>query len=331
MMTQALTPVDPKQFLQTTAPAATGTPRLDTKVSAVAISNDLDGRLSVTTADGDKITLTADLEYDFRAVNYASKLQADDATVDVKAKYVEASLKREFGVTVEGDLNEQELKDLEKLFRKVSNIFRKFFSGQDEEALAKTAKLVERFGSLSSLSSLDLSVDVNRSVTALAAQITSEVTGQPVAPRPQELQTPTVPSSSVIPGGAPAAAAAIPQQPTGTTAPTPSSPAAEEQPAAEGIRLSTPSQPAQQPASLVQQVFDSLKDTQVEMGKIRKYLPSFLQQLRDDLLKDLRQREEHIAQGSESPASQEQPSTNSSLLVAYHAVRQTSVSLSIHS
>ena len=47
---------------------------------------------------------------------------------------------------VEDDLNEQEVKDLEKLFRKVANIFKQYVGGQDEEALAKTAKLAERFG-----------------------------------------------------------------------------------------------------------------------------------------------------------------------------------------
>lgn len=331
MAIQALAQFDPTQFFHSPAATGTGAQRLDTKVSGVAISNDLEGRLSVTTAEGDTITLTADLEYDFRAVNYASRLQTDNATVDVKAKHIESSLKREFGVTVDGDLNEQEMKDLETLFRKVTTIFRKFFSGQDEAALAKTARLAERFGNLSSLTSLDLSVDVERSVTVLAAQIAAEVTGQPVVPRPQESQTSTAPSSTGTQGGAPAAAAAIPQPPTGTTAPTPPSSAAPVQNPADGIRLSPPTHEAQEPASLVQQVFDSLKNTQLEAHKVLKHLPSFLQQLREDLVKDLRQRQEVKEQGAEPQANQVPLSTNSSLLVAYYSVRHTSMSLSIHS
>jgi hypothetical protein len=322
---------DPKQFFNTTAPTAAGTQRLDTKVSAVAISNDLAGRLSVTTVEGDKITLTADLEYDVRAVKYASTAQTDNETVDVKAKYVEASLKHEFGVTVEGDLNEQELNDLEKLFRKVSNIFRKFFSGHDEEALAKTARLVERFENLSSLSSLDLSVDVERSVTALAAQLTSEGPGQSALPRPPEPLSQAASSSTVTPGGAPSAAAVIPQPSTGTTAPPSSSSATPADNPADGIRLSTPAQESRPPTSLVQQVFDLLKDSQLETNKIRKYLPTFLQQLREDLAKDLRQRQEVKEPGIEPPASQNPLSTSSSLLAAYYTVRHTSMSLSIHS
>lgn len=38
---------------------------------------------------------------------------------------------------MDGDLNEQELCDLDKLFRTVASIFRKFFRGQDVEAVAR--------------------------------------------------------------------------------------------------------------------------------------------------------------------------------------------------
>ena len=330
MTTQALAQFDPKQFFHTTVPTGTGTQRLDTKVSGVAISNDLAGRLSVTTAEGDKITLTADLEYDFRAVNYTSKVQTDNATLEAKAKYVESSLKREFGVTVEGDLNEQELHDLERLFRKVSTIFRKFFSGQDEQALAKTAQLAERFGNLSSLSSLDLNVDVQRSVTALAAQIASEGPAQPAIPRSQGPQPTTAPSVTLTPGEAPQAAAAIVSPSPNDTAPTQSTPA---KPASDpsGVRLSAPAPETQQSQSLFQQVMDSLKETRLDTRKVEKYLPSVLQRLREDLINGLHQRQEGTVQGSEPAVNPETVPTNSHLLVAYQTVRYASISLSIHS
>jgi hypothetical protein len=56
-------------------------------------------------------------------VNYKSHVEGNGKTVVVEAKYAEYSLKQEFGVMVEGDLNEEEVKDLAKLFRKVANIF----------------------------------------------------------------------------------------------------------------------------------------------------------------------------------------------------------------
>jgi len=330
MPVQALTQVDPTQFFNLPSANGTGTQRLDTQVSGVAISNDFSGRLSVTTAEGDKITLSADIESDFRAVNYKSHVEGAGKTVDIEAKYAEYSLKQEFGVTVEGDLNEQEVKDLAKLFRKVANIFKKYLSGQDDEALAKTAKLAERFGRLSSLSGLDLSVDVERSVTVIAAQIASEVTGQPALPTGPQPQIPTTTSHIATPGGAPSTAAAIPQPSTGTTAPTPSSTAEPVANSADITHLSAPAQETQQPRSLAQQILDALEETKVESRKVRKYLPDFFKKLREDLGKELRSEREH---DHNQPANQVQaPATTSiSVAFAYQAVSQTSVSLSIHS
>jgi hypothetical protein len=329
MPVQPLTQVDPTQFFNLPSTTGAGTQRLDTKVGAISASNDLTGRLMVTTAEGDRITLTADLEARFQAVSYQAHARTENGTVDVTATSIEASLKQKYGVTVEGDLNEQEVHDLEKLFRKVAKIFRKFFRGQDEEALAKTAKLAERFGSLSSLTGLDLSVDVERSVTVLAAQVASEVTGQPALPTSQ--QTPA--ASTATPGGAPATAAEIPQPSTGTTAPTPPSTAAAVSGTADEAHLSAPAQAPQPAVSLVQQFLDALKASKVESHKVRKHLPDFFKKLREDLVKELRGERERESDDHNQPANQvlTPATTNASVVFAYQSVRQTSVSLSIRS
>jgi hypothetical protein len=330
MPVQALTKIDPQQFVNLSSATGAGTQRLDTKVSGVAVSNDFTGRLSVTTTEGDTITLSADLESDFRAVNYKSHIEGDGKRVDVQAKYAELSLKQEFGVAVQGDLNEQEVKDLTKLFRRVANIFEKYLNGQDDAALAKTAKLAERFGRLSSLSGLDLNVDVERSVTALAARIVSEVTGQPTLPAGQQSQTPATTSNPATPGGAPSTAAVIPQPSTGTTAPTQQSTDAAAPASGAATRLVAPAQDASRTKSLVEQVLDALKDTRVESHKVHKYLPDFLEKLREDLGKELRGEREH---DHNQPTTQGQTSTStsSSVIFAYQAVSHTSISLSIRS
>jgi len=335
MTVQALTAFDPQQFF--TVRQGTDAPfqRVDTQVTGVAISNDFSGRLSVTTEEGDTITLTADLEADYRAVAYRSSGQAEGATFDVKANYAEYSLKREFGVTVEGELNEQELNDLEKLFRKVSNIFKKFIQGEDDEALAKTAKLADRFERFSSLSSLDLSVDVERSFTVLAAQVVSEVTGQPL-PNTSSPLLPSAASPTHTPGGAPSTAAVIPQSSTGTTAPTPSPAPVPAADASDPARLTRSALTGQPQGSLVEQVFQALKDAKLESEKVHKYLPDFLKTLREELANELRGErgpkgsdpEHSVAHGVDEVHP---PANAGSLFVAYQSVTQSSLSLSIHS
>lgn len=223
MSVQALTQVDPNQFFNLSSTADRSTQRLDTKVGGVAVSTDFSGRLSVTTAEGDKITLSADSESDFRAVNYTSHAAGNGTTTDIEAKYAEYSLKQEFGVTVEGDLNGQEVKDLSKLFRKVANIFKKVLSGQDDAALVKTAKLADSFGDYSSLSGLNLDIDVERSVTLFAAALTGEAASQPSTPVPTSAVPATPPSAptpqAVTFGPAPTTEEAIPSPSSDTTVP----------------------------------------------------------------------------------------------------------------
>jgi hypothetical protein len=328
MPVQALTQTDPAQFFRLPSANSAGTQQLKTQVSGIAVSNDLSGRLSVTTAEGDTITLTADFEYDFRAVNYSSQVAGDGSTVNLDATHIESTLKKEFGVTVDGDLNQQELSDLEKLFRKVSSIFKGFFRGDDEVGLTKTAKLAERLELLPSLSGLDLNLDVQRSVTVLAARIASEVTGQPSSPIGQESPSATT-SLTGTPGGASATEAVIPPPSTGITAPTPASSAAA---SANSLRVSAPAQDRQQTSLLVQQVLDALRDTKTESHTIKKYLPDFLDKLREDLVKELRGEREQQNNHHAQPANQTltPAETSSGAVFAYRTTSQISVSLSIH-
>ena len=318
MPVQALTQVDPTQLFRLPSTNGTGTQRLDTKVSGVAVSKDFSGRLSVTTAEGDTITLSADLESDFRAVNYKAQAEGDGKTVGVDTTYAEYSLKHEFGVTIKGDLNEEEVKDLTNLFRNVANLFKQYLSGQDDDALAKTAKLAERFGNLSSLSGLDLSVDVERSVTVHTAHIVSEVAGFPALPIDRLPQIPPTTSHTATPGGAPSAVAAIPQPSTGTTVPTPPSTAAPVANTTSTTHLSVPAEGRLKPTSLVQQVLDALRESKVQSHKVRKYLPDFFEKLREDLGKELRGERVHNHDHSQHTNQVQAPvTTSTSVAFAY--------------
>ena len=354
MSIQTLTQVDPNQFFNLSSSNNTGAQRLDTKVGGVAVSTDFSGRLSVTTAEGDKITLSADIESDFRAVNYTSRAAGNGTTTDIEAKYAESSLKQEFGVTVEGDLNDQEVKDLSKLFRKVANIFKKVLSGQDDAALAKTAKLSDSFGDYSSLSGLDLSVDFERTVTRFAAALTGETASQPdtstpstipSAPTPQavtfgpaptteeaipapssdttasDATPPTSPTEVVTQGEAPTTAAAIPSPSTGITVPT---------------QGAAPASVPSQTSSIVQQVLDATKSARIETDKLGKYFSQFLKNF-GKTSQNEKAGETQQAEGTQAnPTSTTPPvpaapaQTGPSVSLAYQSTtRQTTFSFSV--
>jgi len=133
---------------------------------------------------------------------------------------------------------------------------------------------------------------------------------------------------TATPGGAPGTGAVIPQSSTGTMAPTPPSNSTA---SPDGTRLVAPAQDAQNTASLVQQVLDALDQSRVDAEKVKKYLPDFLKKLREDLGKELRGEREpkHDEQADPATGTPSPTTLNSSVLVAYQASRQTSISFSL--
>ena len=302
MPVQTLTSLDPSQFFNPRSSSEAGGYRLDTRVSGVTLSNDFSGRFSVTTAEGDRITLTADLETKFQSASYASRRETDRAAGRLEAKSTDAAIERRWGIAVEGDLNQEEVRDLERLFQNIANIFRGFIQGQDEHARLQSANLAEGFGRLTTLSALDLGVEVVRSVTVVAA-------------------------SQLTPGGAPGTAAAIPQSSTGTTAPTPSS----DSPDDTHFKAPTQDEPL---ASLIQQVLDALKEARIESDKVRKYLPDFLDKLHEDpvtaFLDERRAKPDGPSpSGAQGSGERESLPRSHNILVGYHTVTERSIALSI--
>ncbi|MFO0699037.1 MAG: hypothetical protein U0236_07395 [Nitrospira sp.] len=303
MSVQPLTSFDPQQVFTLGSQPERGAVRLDTKISALSISQEFSGRLNVTTADGDRVTLVADRDDRYDATAIRSLVETNLGTGAVSAAFAKSAYAHNLGISVSGDLNEAEVTDLKKLFEKVSSIFRGFFQGNDDEAKAQTVHLAERFRGLEHLSSLDLSVEIVRSVTVAS-------------------------TSSHTPGGAPGTAAAIPWSSNGTTAPTPSPDSSD------STRLAAPVNGGQF-ASLIQQVLDALNELKVDLETVRQHLPAFLDKLREEFARELLQPEpqsetEARSRSDEDGPPAHDPSIDSrSLLVVYRSFTETSLSLSL--
>jgi len=324
MTVPVLSRFNPSSFVRLPASEGAQPSRIDAKVAAIAVSNEFSGQLTVTTAEGDKVTLTADFEERVRALAYRGHAEQDGTAADVRAQQVDYSLSRTLGLTVEGDLNDEEVEDLTQLFKKVLNIFRKFIGGHDEEALAKTAKLADRFGRLPSLSGLDVSVDVERSVTVVAAQVATHITAQSSPAEPVTLSAAEQPAT---PGAAPQTAAVIPQPSTDSQAPTQPAATGGEAAAQTAVHITAPVEEQNKPTSLVQQVLDAVRESDVEGRKLRKYLPRLLNRVREEL----EQEREHPNKVEPKQTPQTPAPSTSAFVLAYQSFSQTSLTLSIRS
>ncbi len=302
MSVQPLTSFDSQRLFSLGSRPEGGAHRLDTNISGLSIAQEFSGRLNVTTAEGDRITLVADREDTFHAGAVRSFLQTPQGRGTVDAGFAQSAHAHNISLAVSGDLNEAEMTDLGKLFEKVSSIFRGFLQGRDDEAQAQSVHLAEGFRGLGNLAGLDLSVEIVRSVTVVSA-------------------------SGNSPGEAPGAAVAIPQPSNGTTAPTPSPDSSD------STRFSVPVNGAQF-SSLIQQVLDALHELRVDIEKVRPHLPDFLDKLREELAGELRpdlqsETDARSRSAEDTPRADATSTDSRSLLVAYRSVTETSLSLSL--
>jgi hypothetical protein len=337
MQTQGLSQFGPSRSFQLLATDPQADRTVNAQVAAIQASTDFSGTFSVVTAEGDKVTLSVDSEEDFRYMNYGYKAWSDDQRLEVKGESAEYSLSQTLGLTVDGDLNEQEVADLTKLFRKVKHIISNFFQGRDEQAILRTAKLADQFGNFSTLAGLDLSMDVTRSVTALAAHVVTQQMAEPVmlpsAPA-EGIEGPPSPQQTPM-GGETTTVGMIPPASTGAELPTESVPKGAV--AVAPLYVTALAQERDQSAkllSLPEQILKAVEGSRIDDEKMQKYLPRLLRKAMDhagdheavrknpDLIQEL-------LDAIQKKKDERAPSSQEVLFVYSSSAQQTSASLSI--
>ncbi|NOT35564.1 MAG: hypothetical protein HOP12_15575 [Candidatus Eisenbacteria bacterium] len=127
---------------------------------ARTVSRTTDASLRVVTDEGDVVTLTMHEEKQVTYGRLAVRSSGPDGETSAKLRFREFSLARDVSVSVEGDLSEQELADLDALMKQL----RPVMSGRpDAEAAEQASHLLER-GGFESLERFDLTVQRRREV-----------------------------------------------------------------------------------------------------------------------------------------------------------------------
>ena len=202
--------------------------------------------LSLVTAEGDKVTLSANVAFQASYATYNSQGTLNGVTSVSQGESFEASLEREFSISVEGDLDQQELKDIKKAVKNIIKIAKQFFKGDLDNAFAKALKL----RTPDTIASLDASFQT--SVSASFAQQVSQI-------------------STGVPGQAPGSSS-LTDQPS-NLGPQPGKPIAEApKPSSELITL-------KRSVSLVDALTKELQKSNVNHVKVGKQIGKFLDRL----------------------------------------------------
>jgi hypothetical protein len=144
---------------QSSKPAAQAAQVSNTQFASVSTSKDV--VLNLTTAEGDKVSISLAASSQSDYLNYLETGQDADGSYARQLQMFSTASSQDFTMSVQGDLNEQELKDLGTVLTTVDKMMTNFVQGRLEPMMAKAAKLAR----LDTVSELTLEMSYSRQVS----------------------------------------------------------------------------------------------------------------------------------------------------------------------
>ena len=137
-----------------------------TKLSRASVDVQASAGVSLVTADGDKVTLSASssLQASLQTYDYLGRTQGQ--TVAARGEEFQFSTSSGYALTVEGTLDEEELADIDQLLSTLSSVSQDFIAGKSQNGLQHLTRLDD----LDSIASFEASFTYTRRVTAVAAR-----------------------------------------------------------------------------------------------------------------------------------------------------------------
>ena len=116
--------------------------------------------ITIVTKEGDRVTISASSAQDLSYSTYDAKGKVDSKKVSTSATNLSISASNSLNISVEGDLNAQELQDIEQAIKGAGNALGELLAGDVEGATKDTQEL----GKLSTIAQLDASFKVQTQV-----------------------------------------------------------------------------------------------------------------------------------------------------------------------
>ena len=130
-------------------------------LSQVSVQTQTKSGLSIVTAEGDKVTLSTNTAFQGTGVRYNARGVVEGQALTLRANALESELIRQKQITIEGDLNEQEVNDIKKIINQVNGLTRDIKSGDVKSAFANG----QRITASGTIASIDVKIKHAESIT----------------------------------------------------------------------------------------------------------------------------------------------------------------------
>jgi hypothetical protein len=182
------------------------------QATQIKVSRSQTADITIVTAEGDTVTLSSSKSAELSFATYSAQGKVGDSTGAISGMSAQLHRTSAFSMTVDGDLNKEELKEIRSAIRTIEKAANDVLKGHDEKAAARTAKLSD----LDQIASIDADLEFNRevSVTQVSAQSNSApaVPESTEAPASVPVSVPTTesqPLEAVTPAETPTAAVTV--------------------------------------------------------------------------------------------------------------------------
>jgi len=183
------------------------------RMSCLNVCEDQSADINIVTAEGDKVTLSSDHHSEATLLTYEHLAYNNSGYNAEEGQLVDFNEERNVSVSVEGDLNDKELADIQALLSDLGRMLKACLTGQGEGSVEEDSADLSRYGSLSAF---EADFEYHASLQAMnleAHQLAVEAAGRPQLPEAMPAAQPAAPiapaGAESPPPAAPSATAAV--------------------------------------------------------------------------------------------------------------------------
>ena len=137
------------------------------RVSETAVAGGQSTDITIVTDEKDKVTLSFAADYQSSYATYSALAASRNGYANIEGQDFNFDLSLEQSIRVEGDLNEQEIKDIKKVLKRLGRIMNNFLSGRIDDVAHKAGRLLK---SMQTIDSVEARFEVAKKVAVVDQQ-----------------------------------------------------------------------------------------------------------------------------------------------------------------
>jgi hypothetical protein len=256
-------------------------------LACLKASEDQSADINIVTAEGDKVTLCADHHSEATLLTYEHLAFSNSGYEAEEVRLVDSSEERKAAMSVEGELNDEELADIQALLSDLGQMLKAFLIGRGEGDIEEN---VADLHSYASLSAVEADFEYHASLQYLsvdADRLTVEAAG---LPQPPEALPVIQPADAIDIAGVEAA------QPAASASPEPASPP-DRQPAPSVLHAAAPKAAGSEDEAAARALAERVRASGLRPRRFMKLLKKFLRGLLHEMRANREQEAEQAKRG----------------------------------